>query len=103
MEFLKKFNEYSMISPEIIPMVYDIIRTVVIQVVVQVLFYMNNPGVELFTSIFFQTTVFLILGVIIFWLIAYKLMANTKYFNMPFLYHAHNNDRINDIKEKVLV
>ena len=53
-EIHKKFNEYSMISPEIIPMVYDIIRTVVIQVVVQVLFYMNNPGVELFTSIFYH-------------------------------------------------
>ena len=99
MEFLERFNEYSMINPEIIPMIYDITRTIIIQFVVQFLFYMNNPGVELFTGIFFQTTIFLILGVVIFWLIAYKLISNTKYFNMPFFYHDHrNNGEKNDEK-----
>lgn len=99
----KEFNEYIMITPEIIPMIYDIVRTVIIQIVVQFLFYMNNPGVEFFTSIFFQTTVFLVLGVVVFWLIAYKIMANTKHFNLPLLYHLHQENGKKDIKEKVLV
>ena len=83
-------------------MIYDIIRTIVIQCVVQLLFYMNNPGVELFTGIFFQTTLFLILGVIIFWLIAYKLISNNKIFDIPLLYHGHyleNKKLENNIKE----
>ena len=102
MELLRQINEYSIISPEIIPMIYDIIRTLIINVVVQILFYMNNPGVQLFSGVFFQTTVFLVLGIIIFWLIIYKLLSNN-YFNIPLLYHNHRiNHKINhknNIKE----
>ena len=47
----------------------DTIRMLVIQVVVQVLFVLRNPGVELLSNIFIENTLFIILGVMIYWLV----------------------------------
>ena len=40
------------------------------------MFYINNPGTTFINSMFLQTTIFLLLGVVVFWLISYKLMSN---------------------------
>ena len=47
----------------------DTIRMLVIQVVVQVLFVLRNPEIEFFSNIFIENTLFIILGVIIYWLV----------------------------------
>ena len=47
----------------------DTIRMLVIQVVVQILFVLRNPEVELLSNIFIENTLFIILGVMIYWLI----------------------------------
>ena len=64
MELLNKLKDFSKLNPEAIPMVYDILRTLVMQLTVQFLFYMNNPEITLFSSMFIQTTLFLILGTV---------------------------------------
>ena len=57
-------------------MLYDIVRTVTVQVIVQILFTMNNPSVSLISTSFIQTTLFLILGIMVFWLVIYKFLSN---------------------------
>ena len=47
----------------------DTIRMLVIQVVVQILFVLRNPEVELLSNIFIENTLFIILGIMIYWLI----------------------------------
>tara|TARA_B100001094_G_scaffold325480_1_gene379878 strand:+ start:1866 stop:2117 length:252 start_codon:yes stop_codon:yes gene_type:complete len=57
---------------EMIPMVYDIIRTITIQIVVQSLVVTNNTGISFFSSEFLQISLFLILGIMVFWMVVYK-------------------------------
>jgi hypothetical protein len=47
----------------------DTVRMLVIQVVVQVLFVLRNPDVELCSTIFMENTLFIVLGVILYWLV----------------------------------
>ena len=47
----------------------DTLRMLVIQVVVQVLFVLRNPGVELLSNIFIENTLFILLGIILYWLV----------------------------------
>ena len=76
MYLLDKINEYSMLHPEFRPMFYDVIRTITIQVIAQLLFSINNPSISFFTSIFIESSIYLCIGVIIFWLIIYKLLLS---------------------------
>ena len=46
MYLLDKINEYSMLHPEFRPMFYDVIRTITIQVIAQLLFSINKILVE---------------------------------------------------------
>ena len=69
-------HEFINTNEESLPMIYDIIRTITIQLIVQILFTMNNPSVSLFSTTFIQTTLFLILGVILFWLVIYKFISS---------------------------
>ena len=57
---------------EMVPMVYDIIRTITIQIVVQSLVVTNNTGISFFSSEFLQISLFLILGIMVFWMVVYK-------------------------------
>jgi hypothetical protein len=75
MDLVKKVQEFSLTNPEAVPMIYDITRTITMQIVVQLLFSMNHPGVPFLSSIFIQTTLFLCLGIMVFWLIVYKLTS----------------------------
>ena len=47
----------------------DTIRMLVIQVIVQILFIVRNPEVELLSNIFIENTLFIILGVMVYWLV----------------------------------
>ena len=73
MYLLDKINEYSKTNPEFKPMFYDILRTITIQVIAQLLFSINNPSISFFDNIFIETSIYLCIGVALFWLIIYKL------------------------------
>tara|TARA_B100001989_G_C24343215_1_gene366021 strand:+ start:406 stop:690 length:285 start_codon:yes stop_codon:yes gene_type:complete len=47
----------------------DTLRMLVIQVVVQILFVLRNPEVELLSNIFIENTLFIVLGVMVYWLV----------------------------------
>ena len=47
----------------------DIMRMFIIQLVVQVLFVLRNDKVELFSMIFLENTLFIMLGVLIYWIV----------------------------------
>tara|TARA_B100000035_G_C20788140_1_gene459955 strand:+ start:305 stop:559 length:255 start_codon:yes stop_codon:yes gene_type:complete len=75
MESLLTFDKNTM------PMIYDIIRIVTIQVITQFLFVLNNNGtdVKFFNSTFLKTVIFLCLGILVYWLIVRKIIQ-TKFF-----------------------
>ena len=77
MEIIDRIIEKSKTNSEITPLIYDIMRTITIQLTVQIMFYINNSEVSVISPIFIQTTLFLILGTIIFWLIVYKLFSRS--------------------------
>ena len=47
----------------------DIVRMSVIQFVVQILFFLRNDKVELFSMVFIENTLFILLGVFVYWMI----------------------------------
>jgi len=63
------------IDKEYIPLINDVIRMSVIQIVAQMLFYFANPkNNRMFGEIFLQTLFFLIIGIIVYWLIIRKIV-----------------------------
>jgi len=56
-------------------MIYDILRTLTMQLVVQGLVVANNSGMSFISMEFIQVTLFLILGIIVFWMIVYKYLS----------------------------
>ena len=79
MNLFNKLNIYSLTNPEVKPLVYDILRTVTIQVVAQFMYVMNNPNESFLTSNFILTTLFLCLGIMVFWLIIFKVISDFLY------------------------
>ena len=77
MNIFDKLNEYSLINPEVKPLVYDILRTVTVQIVTQFLISSNSPSISFLSGTFIQTTLFLCIGVIAFWLVVYKFLIQT--------------------------
>ena len=80
MYVLDKINEYSKINPEFKPMFYDILRTITIQVIAQLLFSINNPSISFLNNTFIQSSIYLCIGVIVFWLIVYRLLISYNVF-----------------------
>ena len=62
-------------NDEILLMVYDILRTLTMQIIVQSLVVANNEGIPFLSTNFIQVTLFLILGIMVFWMIVYKYLA----------------------------
>ena len=56
-------NDYNLVA------LNDTIRMLVIQVFVQILFVLRNPEIDLVSSIFIENTLFIILGVMVYWLV----------------------------------
>ena len=80
MYLFNKLNEYSILHPEFKPMFYDVVRTITIQVIAQLLFSANNPSVSFFNNTFVQTSLYLCIGVVVFWLLVYKFLVTQNIF-----------------------
>ena len=61
------------LSDDVINMIYDIMKFSTIQLTTHILFYFNNPSLSFFNMIFFQTLIFINLGIMVFWLLLKKL------------------------------
>ena len=59
--------------PEVKYAMYDILRLLTIQIFTQFMISMNNTSVSFLSGSFIQTTLFLCIGVMIYWLILYKI------------------------------
>ena len=68
---------FSLTNPEVKPLVYDILRTVTVQIVTQLLISSNSSSIAFLSETFIQTTLFLCIGVVAFWLVVYKLLIQT--------------------------
>ena len=63
------------IDKEYIPLINDILRMSVIQIVAQFLFYLANPkNNPMFGETFIQTLFFLLIGIIVYWVIIRKIV-----------------------------
>lgn len=62
-EFNLDLSDYNILA------LNDTIRMLVIQIVVQILFVLRNPEVDLLSNIFIENTLFIILGVMVYWLV----------------------------------
>ena len=60
-------------NTEIKYMIYDISRLLTLQIFTQFMISMNNTSVSFLSGTFIQTTLFLCIGVMIYWLILYKI------------------------------
>jgi hypothetical protein len=61
-------------KPEYIDFINDLVRMIIIQVMIQFLFYLNNPSLGFFTGDFFLLIIYICLGVCVYWLIFKKLI-----------------------------
>jgi hypothetical protein len=82
MYLIEQLNEYSTQNPEFKPLFYDLLRTIIVQVVVQLLFSFNNPSVAFLNTTFIQTSIYLCVGVAVFWMIAYKFLLSQNLFKL---------------------
>lgn len=83
MIILEKIKELTNDSPEKLVLTYDIIRTIIVQFIVQLLFSVNDKSIQLLSPIFLQTTFYLCAGIIFFWMAIYRLFINyDEYFNI---------------------
>ena len=55
----------------------DLIRMFIIQLVVQVLFFLRHDKVELFSKVFIENTLFILLGIFIYWLFFNNILTFT--------------------------
>ena len=63
------------LEPNIIDMIYDILRMSTIQLVTQTTFYMNNSSLSLFSETFIKTFIFINFGIIVYYLLIRKLFS----------------------------
>ena len=62
------------INKDYIPLINDLIRMAVIQIVAQILFVTSSRGKEtFFNEMFIQTLFYILLGVLVYWLIIRKI------------------------------
>ena len=70
-----ELNDNFFSKDEMLLMIYDILRTLTMQLVVQGLVVANNKGISFLSTEFIQVTLFLILGILVFWMIVYKYLS----------------------------
>ena len=63
------------LEPNLIDMIYDILRMSTIQLVTQIMFYMNNSSLSLFSETFIKTFAFINFGIIVYYLLIRKLFS----------------------------
>jgi|TARA_B100000780_G_C20837161_1_gene332669 hypothetical protein len=64
-------NDYSLLA------LNDMVRMAIIQIVVQILFFLRHDNVELFSAVFLENTLFIVMGVFIYWIIFNNLVIFT--------------------------
>ena len=52
-----------------ITMINDLTRMFIMQVIVQIMFYLRNDNVELWSNIFLENLLFILLGLFIYWFV----------------------------------
>jgi len=62
-------------NKEYIPLIYDVTRMLTIQVVIQFLYYINTDNTSFFSADFFLLSVYITLGVCVYWLIIKKVVV----------------------------
>ena len=55
----------------------DLARMFIIQLVVQVLFFLRNDNLELFSPVFIENTLFILLGIFVYWLVFNNIITFT--------------------------
>ena len=63
------FNIHLDIDDYDILVINDLMRMVIIQLVVQVLFFLRHDKLELFSMVFIEQTLFILLGIVVYWII----------------------------------
>jgi len=71
------FNLKLDLSPDIINMSYDILRMSTIQLVTQIMFYMNSSSLSLFNETFVKTFIFINISIVFYYLVVSKLLSIT--------------------------
>ena len=69
------FNFKLDLEPNIIDMIYDLLRMSTIQLVTQIMFYMNNSSLSLFNETFIKTFVFINISIIFYYLVVRKVFS----------------------------
>ena len=67
------FNFKLDLEPNLIDMIYDLLRMSTIQIITQLMFYMNNNSLSLFNSTFIKTFIFINISIIFYYLVIRKL------------------------------
>ena len=69
------FNFKLDLEPNIIDMLYDLLRMSTIQIITQIMFYMNNSSLSLFSETFIKTFVFINISIIFYYLVVRKVFS----------------------------
>ena len=69
------FNIKLELEPNIIDMIYDLLRMSTIQLVTQIMFYMNNSSLSLFNETFIKTFVFINISIVFYYLVVRKIFS----------------------------
>lgn len=69
------FNFKLDLEPNLVDMIYDLLRMSTIQIITQVMFYMNNNSISLFNSTFIKTFIFINISIIFYYLVIRKLFG----------------------------
>lgn len=74
---LYRYDLSAVVGKEYVPMIEDVVRMVCIQLTIQVLLWINDPSptVSLLSVEFFVLVVYIVLGVLLYWLIFKKLVS----------------------------
>jgi len=63
------------LEPNLVDMIYDMLRMSTIQLVTQIMFYMNNSSLSLFSESFIKTFVFINFGIAAYYLVIRKIFS----------------------------
>ena len=69
------FNFKLDLEPNVIDMIYDILRMSTIQIVTQTMFYMNNSSLSLFSETFVKTFIFINMSILFYYLVVRKVFS----------------------------
>jgi hypothetical protein len=63
------------LDPNAIDMIYDLLRMSTIQLITQIMFYMNNSSLSLFNETFIKTFIFINISIIFYYLVVRKIFS----------------------------